>query len=111
MISSLQATASKLQEDYAQLQRSHAEHAESAGGSCRDRELSSDELSLMRPWTSASSCVPYEAMGTLKMSSLTAIPIGRINTILCALLREFFCMKNLGIPPGDVHIADKIWYI
>ena len=109
-ISSLQATASKLQEDYAaQLQRSQC-HAESGSG--RDRELSDDDLSLVRPWTSASNCVPYEAMGTLKMSSLTAFPTGMINMhvyMYMYILRVLFCMKKkLG---QGIWITKKTVYV
>ena len=46
MISFLQVTTSKLQEDYAQLQRSYTE-----SGSI-SRELSGDKLSLVQPWSS-----------------------------------------------------------
>ena len=73
VISSLQTTVSKLQRDYAQLEQNHCrshKHAES-------NSLGLDEgLELIRPSTGASSCVPYEAMGTLKMRSFTTLPTG-----------------------------------
>ena len=85
-ISSLQSTVSKLQRDC-----THLEQLNSSGstrGQVEPSRLGLDEgLELIRPSTGASSCVPYEAMGTLKMSSFTTLPTGK-SIIHCTSRRN-----------------------
>ena len=76
-ISSLQSTVSKLQRDCAHLEKLNS-NASTHGQVVESSRLGLDEgLELIRPSTGASSCVPYEAMGTLKMSSFTTLPTGK----------------------------------
>lgn len=70
-ISSLTSLTTKLREDCALLERSHQPSTDNESSGVTD-----DDLVLSRPSTSTGCCVPYEAMGTLKMTSFTTMPMG-----------------------------------
>ena len=87
--------ASKLRDDY-----SHLEHLHQKSGHKDSVAIADEELALSRPSTSASSCVPYEAMGTLKINSFTILPTGRFisNWLSYLHVRKFICMLHVHYP-------------
>ena len=78
--------SSKLRDDYSHLERLHQKsgHKDSVA-------IADEELALSRPSTSASSCVPYEAMGTLKINSFTMLPTGRFISNWLSFLHARVC--------------------